>query len=151
MESLAAAAKALDNLLKFLAGAEIDGGKGGKVSDEYKAKFQKSISDDFNVAGGLAVMWEVVKDQNMSAKDKKATVLDFDRVLGLGLDKIKKDEVASAEAKNLKPVALENLEQEREKARAAKDWKKSDGLRDKINALGFDVKDTPEGQKISKK
>ena len=39
---------------------------------------------------------------------------------------------------------------ERKKARANKDWKKSDELRDKIKSLGFEVKDTPEGQEIVK-
>ena len=43
------------------------------------------------------------------------------------------------------------LANEREQARLAKDWKKSDELRDKLVALGWEVRDTKEGQKITKR
>jgi len=42
------------------------------------------------------------------------------------------------------------LVEEREMARKEKDFKKSDELRDQIQKLGFSVKDTSEGPKISK-
>ena len=42
------------------------------------------------------------------------------------------------------------LVEERKLARQNKDWKKSDELRDKIAKLGYEVKDTAEGQEIQK-
>ena len=42
------------------------------------------------------------------------------------------------------------LVNEREAARENKDFKKSDDLRAKINSLGYEVKDTDQGQKVSK-
>jgi cysteinyl-tRNA synthetase len=86
-------------------------------------------------------LWDVFKDKNISDADKKATILDFDRVLGLGFEDLKKDII---------PDEINKLANERTEARKNKDFKKSDELRDKINSLGYNIKDTPEGEKISK-
>ncbi|KKR65203.1 MAG: Cysteine-tRNA ligase [Parcubacteria group bacterium GW2011_GWF1_40_5] len=48
------------------------------------------------------------------------------------------------------PEEVLKLVEEREQARKEKDFKKSDELRGKINSLGYEIKDTAEGQKISK-
>ena len=45
---------------------------------------------------------------------------------------------------------IKTLIAQRGVARKNKDWKKSDELRDKIKKLGWDLKDTPEGAKLSK-
>ncbi len=80
-------------------------------------------------------------DNTVSAPDKKATVLDFDKVLGLGFENIKMTEI---------PEEVKKIVARREEARANKDFNLSDELRKKINVLGFEVKDTSEGQKVSK-
>ena len=43
------------------------------------------------------------------------------------------------------------LADQRLKAREAKDWKKSDEVRDKIAALGWEVRDTKDGQKLTQR
>jgi cysteinyl-tRNA synthetase len=48
------------------------------------------------------------------------------------------------------PSEVEGLVTARAAARTAKEWKKSDELRDQIAALGWTVKDTKDGQKVSK-
>ena len=73
---------------------------------------------------------------DISSEDKLKTILDFDKVLGLNLDKIKKEKI---------PEIVYDLLKQREDARKNKDWKKSDELRDEIKALGFDVEDTKDG------
>jgi cysteinyl-tRNA synthetase len=72
--------------------------------------------------------------------DKYATILDFDRVLGLNLDQADQPEELPAE--------VEKLVEARRKAREAKNWAASDRLRDEIQALGYTVKDTREGMKV---
>jgi len=89
----------------------------------------------------LSLLWDVIKDENMSAPDKKATILDFDKVLGLGFESLQKEII---------PEEILKLADEREEARKNKNFQKSDELRKEINSLGYEVKDTPEGQKISK-
>ena len=62
-------------------------------------------------------------------------------MLGLGFDKLKEEKV---------PEKVKLLILEREKARVDKDFKKSDELRKEINSLGYEIKDTNEGQKVSR-
>jgi len=73
--------------------------------------------------------------------------LDFDKVLGLGLENLKED--LSAQTGET-PEEITRLAEKREEARRNKDFRLSDELRDKINSLGYEVKDTPKGQKIDK-
>jgi cysteinyl-tRNA synthetase len=83
---------------------------------------------------------------DLSPADKFATALDFDKVFGLELKKI----IDNKETVLDIPEEILNIVEERKTARENKDWKKSDELREKIKSLGYELKDTPEGQKITK-
>ncbi|MEK7652858.1 MAG: cysteine--tRNA ligase [Patescibacteria group bacterium] len=112
-----------------------------RINEEYRKKFLSAISDDFNIPQALAVVFEVIK-ADLPSGDKSATILDFDKVLGLGLDKIKPIKI---------PKEVEKLARERQKARVDKDFKKSDRLRDEIDKLGYVVEDEKDGYKLKKK
>lgn len=120
---------------------------GGKVHPEYQHKFKEFMADDLDTPRALTVLWDVLKNENISPADKKATVLDFDKVFGLGFEKLKEEKI---------PTKVHKLVEEREQARKNKDFQKSDELRKEINSLGYEVKDLPagagttEGQKVSK-
>lgn len=116
----------------------------GTVSESYQVLFTEMINDDFNTAGALAVVWELIKNPDISDEDKKATILDFDRVLGLKLADVIADIVTEI------PEHIEKLLRERELAREKKDWHTSDLIRNEIATLGFEVKDSDEGQKVRK-
>jgi len=137
-EALDGAETALKRLYKLYLelGEEV-----GNVSTTYQQKFKTHLEDDLDTPRALTVLWEVVKDENLSNADKKATILDFDQVLGLGFENLKKEEI---------PEEVKNLAQAREQARLNKDFSKSDELRVKINALGYEIKDTDEDYRISK-
>lgn len=138
-EAMEAAQTALKRLYSLY--LELGEGEKGQVNEEYKNKFTEYINDDLNTPRALSLLWDVIKDENLTPADKKATVLDFDKVLGLGFADLKQEEI---------PEEVAKLIQEREEARKNKDFKKSDELREKINSLGYEIKDTPEGQKVSK-
>jgi cysteinyl-tRNA synthetase len=108
--------------------------------ENYKETFNKYINDDLDTPKALALTWELVKDMELSGTDKKELLMDFDQVLGLMLDKVETFEI---------PKNIQKLVEKRDKARAEKDFAKSDELRDQIQSLGFEVKDTPEGTKVS--
>ncbi|MBA3550723.1 cysteine--tRNA ligase [Patescibacteria group bacterium] len=112
----------------------------GNADENYLALFKGFINDDLDTPKAIALMWELTKDNEVRAEDKKATLLSFDKVLGLGLDNLKTVDI---------PEEVQKLVGERDEARKNKDFKKSDELRDEIKKLGFDVKDTTEGQRIS--
>jgi cysteinyl-tRNA synthetase len=113
----------------------------GTPSIKYQENFKKFIQDDLDTPRALSLLWDVFKDEQLSNEDKKATILDFDKVFGLGFADLKSE-----------PIPEEVLARvaEREQARKDKDFKLSDELRVKINELGYEVKDTSDGQKILK-
>jgi cysteinyl-tRNA synthetase len=141
-EALDAAAAGYKNLLHQVAQL---GNKNGTVNQVFKDEFIKKITDDFNISAGLAFVFEILKSE-ISNADKRATILDFDRVLGLNI------KIASSQKSETEkiPDEVQKLIDERKIAREQKDWKKSDELRDEIKELGYEVKDTTEGQEIRK-
>jgi len=121
-----------------------------EIDLSFKNKFIEKISDDFNIPQALSVLSELLKSE-VKNKSKLATILDFDKILGLQFDKIKdKNFVKDTPLRKL-PEKIQSLIQERDLARKNKDYKKSDELRDILFKLGYLVKDTSGGQKIIKK
>lgn len=113
-------------------------------SVDYKKEFLKYINDDFDMPKALALTWDMIKDHSVSAKDKVGILLDFDKVFGLGLDKIK-------EIKEEIPQEILVLAEAREQARFDKEWDKADALRMEIENRGYMVKDNSDGFEIKKK
>jgi cysteinyl-tRNA synthetase len=105
----------------------------GEVNEKYQKKFQDCIENDLDTPRALSLLWDLFKDEKISSADKKETILDFDRVLGLGFKDQKEETI---------PNEVIKLAEERELARANKDFKKSDQLRTKINSLGYEIKDS---------
>lgn len=94
--------------------------------------FLTAINNNLNTAEALAI-----------AHQHKDHLAAYDQVLGLGLDQSPNQiEV---------PVEVQKLLDERAEARTAKDFTKSDQLRDQIAKLGFEVLDTPDGQQLMHK
>ena len=115
-----------------------------QVSDEkiegYKQKFNEAINDDLNMPLAMSVVWEVIKENNKS-KQYAELLRKFDEVLGLEINKKVEIEL---------PEEVKKLVEERKLARLNKDWAKSDELRDKIDQMGYSVKDTKDGMEITK-
>ncbi|MBX4197713.1 cysteine--tRNA ligase [Candidatus Parcubacteria bacterium] len=137
-EALGAAQTAYKRLIEnvIVLGLEI-----GTPNSEYLNRFKNVINDDLDTPKAVALIWELLKDTSVLSQDKRATLVEFDKVLGLGLDTIHKVEI---------PHDVQQLIEEREKVRKSKDYQKSDELRDKIKNLGFEVKDTDEGPRVKK-
>ena len=134
--------EASQNALKKLKNNFLDLGTDmGVVSAHYKKIFTEALEDNLNTPKALAVMWELVNDKETLLADKRATLLDFDQVLGLGMDTWTRDEI---------PADVLELARERNTARLSKDWTKSDELRDKIKSLGYEIKDLGEDFEVRK-
>ncbi|MCX6748866.1 MAG: cysteine--tRNA ligase [Candidatus Pacearchaeota archaeon] len=110
-----------------------------KINERYLKDFEKAIDDDLNMPEALQVLWKMLRDGKASGKIK--TIEKMDEVLGLDLLKKVEEKI---------PEEIKKLVEEREKARKAKDWKKSDELRERIKALGFEVADAAEGARVRK-
>src|ERR1035437_355627 len=116
--------------------------KFGKPNKKYQAEFLANINDDLNTAAAIAVLWTVVRDASLPPVEKLATILDFDKVLGLHLS-----ELAPVPVREVPPEVVA-LADAREEARKAKDFVQADALRAEIESRGFTVKDTAGGPKI---
>jgi cysteinyl-tRNA synthetase len=139
-ESLGAAQNALHNLREVVRDWRVD--QTVLEDNDYYQKFLDALNNDMNTPQALAVLWEMVKS-DLDSTIKAATILKMDEVFGLKLEESvgKPIEV---------PEEVQKLLNERETARENKNFKQSDELRDQIKKLGFEVLDTPNGQKVKK-
>ncbi len=119
---------------------------------KWKHAFTERINDDLDTPGALALLWEMTKDDSLTSEEKVAALLDMDKVFGLRLDQpeeLKKLVVAEVRLEEL-PSEVQQLAKERHDARTARDFARSDALRDKIRDAGYDIKDEAKGQKFTK-
>ena len=106
-------------------------------------EFKQALESDLNTPEALAVVWKLIKDESVPPADKRATLLDFDQVLGLDL------EHNEFKIKDI-PAEVQKLKEARDKARADKDWQKADKLRKEIEKHGLRAEDTDSGTIIIK-
>ena len=135
--------KNLENVATaYLKLKEVVMGDVGEVNQEYRQKFIDFLVDDLAMPEVLALIWKLVKDSKIKDEDKRATILDFDLVLGLKLEEFKEEAI---------PDEVRNLAKDREKARRAKNWDEADRLRQEIKKWGFAVEDREKGGKIKRR
>lgn len=113
------------------------------VIEEYKNKFLEAINDDLNIPVAMSVIWDVVK-KPVKSKDLADLLLEFDKVLGVNIDKVEKKKELEL------PQEIKELLEARKKAREEKNWTLSDEIRDRLKEKGYIVKDTKEGMEIIK-
>lgn len=140
-DALAGAQSAYNKLTNFCVEHKTSG---GTVILEYIDVFMSELDNDLNTANAIALVWKLIKDPEHGDEDKYATLMRFDEVLGLGLATF---ETASTKGVEL-PPEVTDLAEDRQSARDEQNWSESDRLRDEIIALGFEVSDTADGQKI---
>lgn len=109
----------------------------------YRQAFLMHVQNDLNTPQALADLWAVIKDGTLTGSERYSLVLYFDQAFGLGLAKIGASEAIEA--------SIMALFEERMAAKAAKDWARSDALRNELAQKGYVVKDSPTGSTIEKK
>jgi len=139
-KSILAAEKSLNNIYHQI--QENGGENKSKPDKKYKQQFMGAINDDLNMPQALAIVWKIIKSK-LDPKVKNSTLLDFDQVLGFGLNKIKLEKI------NI-PNGVKKLAREREQARSDKNFKRADELRQKIYDLGFKIYDNEDGFEIKR-
>ncbi len=158
-ESLAAAEQSLERLWDFvrnIPGSRKTAKKRYTSLAPYRANFEKAIYNDLDMPKAIAEVWKLIRAVN-SAKDGSAfgrknsdrydpnelrtLFADFDRVLGLGLTRLKKEMI---------PTRVLQLARAREAYRKQKAWAAADALRKEIESLGYTVKDTSKGPRVQK-
>jgi cysteinyl-tRNA synthetase len=141
-QALEAAQNGLDNLYGRIREYEAPKIGSPDMCAEYQKRFEKAINNDLDTPQALAITWDLIKADHPSHA-KKQTLLRFDKVLGLGFDKIKKEKIEI-------PKEIQDLLNERESLRQKNEFEQADQVRKKINKLGFDVEDTAQGPRIKR-
>ena len=117
-----------------------------KEAEGFVTKFEAAMDDDFNTADALTAIFELVKFANTNVDENSSRefagglyeeLFKLSDVLGLKIEK--KEEILDKE--------IEDLIQERQAARKAKDFKRADEIRDELLKKGIILKDTREGVK----
>lgn len=116
-----------------------------EILQKYKENFINAINDDVNISMAMGVVWTMLKEP--ASKDIYALALDFDKVLGLSLDKAKPEEKPEIKV----PDEIKAIAEERLNARRSKDWAESDRLRDLLAEKGYAVLDSKDGYKLELK
>jgi cysteinyl-tRNA synthetase len=144
-EGLDAARTARGRLLSIVRGLQT--GEESSVIDEkiaqygeYRNQFTEALNDDFNIPQALAVLWEVAKS-SLAPAEKHDLLMDFDSVLGLGMDR-------SQEKPN---EEVQKLVEQRSAYRKEGKFVEADHLKKEIEEMGYTVKDTPGGPMVVKK
>ena len=112
-------------------------------------EFEIALDDDLNISGALGVLFESIRQTNraldartFTSEDAKAWLDWWNRI----------DTVLALTGEDTSvPPNITALVEARAQARLAKEWRKSDELRDELAALGWEVRDTKDGQKITKR
>jgi len=105
------------------------------------------LDDDLNISAALASVFETVRLTNRKMDEGALSPAEA-RTLLHWLDGVNSVLALEPETEKISE-AVESLLVRRSEARASKDWKLSDTLRDEILAMGWMVKDTKDGQKLS--
>lgn len=120
----------------------------GEVIDVeiYKKRFIKEMEDDLNTADAISVIFELVRDINSAKLSKKGLESAHEMLKELGgcLGLLQKSESADLDSE------VEALIEQRQQARANKDFAKSDEIRDKLKDMGIALEDTKNGVKWKK-
>lgn len=116
--------------------------KAGKGAEEYDKKFLEKINDDLNIPSALAVLYKLLRNDDVPASQRYFSIIQYDKVLGLGLANLQGTKI---------PQEIIDMAEEREKARKKREWKTADEIRKRIGKKGYTIDDTLEGYKITVK
>ena len=118
--------------------------------DRLMGAFNEALGNDINTAMGITVIYDVLKSK-ANAATKTALINEFDKVMGLDLIANAKELAENAGAASADiPAEVLALVEQRQAARKEKNFALADELRDKIAALGYEVKETRQGTEINK-
>jgi cysteinyl-tRNA synthetase len=141
-EAVEAAATALRRLVtKAIEAREADGVADPAATAPYLRRFWAALADDLNAPQALAVVWEVLRAEDLTPADRWAVLADADRALGFGLA----EAVAPDADQSGSDPRIDALVAERQAAREARDFATSDRIRDELAAEGIELVDTPAG------
>ena len=109
--------------------------------NKYNNEFKNTLENDLNTANAITIIYNILKDNELSGNTKLKLIKSFDEVLSLDL--IKEDNID-----NELLDKVNKLIEERQNYKKEKNYEKADQIREKIESLGVTIKDTRDGVEI---
>ncbi|PYL05933.1 MAG: cysteine--tRNA ligase [Verrucomicrobia bacterium] len=115
-----------------------------------KTELEEALYDDLNISAALGFLFESIRETNRAMDEGKLDAasanawLEWWKRINSVLD-------LEPEVEIVVPPEVTQLAKEREDARRKKNWKRSDELRERISAFGWEVRDTKEGPKLTRR
>lgn len=139
-EALEGAQTALDKL--YEAASELPAPSNGSCV-EFEDKFRNAIEYDLDMPKAVSYIWELLRAK-CNPSDKAATLARMDTVLGLNI-------FENAKKLLTIPDHVRELVKKRESLRRANKFHSADGVRAKIEKMGYEVKDDKKGSRVIRK
>ena len=123
---------------------------GGQIVDKYLNTFRDALDDDLNTSLAITSLWDLLNSKE-KREDKLATLIKFDKVLGLDLENADYRLNELEDYQGISQLEKQNarlLLRDREQARKEKNYQLADEIRDKIESMGFVIEDNKNGSCI---
>jgi cysteinyl-tRNA synthetase len=115
-----------------------------EAGQELDGRFRDAIAEDLDLPAALVVVEELRATTEVPGNEKFALLSSWDHVLGLDLGRLAREGFDV-------PDEIQALVRERDEARQAKDYARSDAIRDRLTERGWEAMDTAEGTKVRPK
>jgi cysteinyl-tRNA synthetase len=112
----------------------------GPEAKDLDENLRRHLSDDLDMPGALVVLNETISSE-IPEGDRYALLSSWDAVLGLDLERLAREGFEI-------PSDVQALVDERDEARRAKDFSRSDEIRDRLTEMGWEVMDTDAGTRV---
>jgi cysteinyl-tRNA synthetase len=122
--------------------------KGNAQSPIDQPDFENALDDDLNISAALGFLFETIRETNRTMDRNELDAASANAWLNWW-KRINSVLDLEAEIGAAVPAEVAQLAKDRENARRENNWKRSDELRDRISALGWEVRDTKDGQKLA--
>jgi cysteinyl-tRNA synthetase len=113
----------------------------GETAEGFDRRFRSAIAEDLDMPAAVKVVNELDHSADVPPGEKRALLGSWDAVLGLDLERDAKTAWEPTDE-------IRALVAERDAARAAKDYAKSDELRGRLQSMGLEVMDAAGGTKV---
>ncbi|MCX8476916.1 MAG: cysteine--tRNA ligase [Sphingomonas sp.] len=141
-ENLAAALTRLKRLVMTVTALKAKAEGEGTAPQPWLARLDEAVSDDLNTPKALPILDELLAEKKLPPADRLAALAEFDKVLGLNLLSLTREELRVRPASaTLTPDEIHDRLVERQQARVVKDFQRSDTIRDELAAAGVEVMD----------
>jgi cysteinyl-tRNA synthetase len=140
-EAMETADQRVKQLRRHLAGWGEPSAELGAAAEAFDARFRAAVANDLDMPAAVLVVNDLDRSADVPPAEKRALLTSWDDVLGLDLER-------EARAGWEPTPEIQRIVAERDAARGAKDYPRSDALRDELQAMGLEVMDTADGTRV---